>query len=289
MTLRYGLVSDVHANLAALRRALDALAAAGVDQILCAGDVVGFGPQPNECVSVLAQAGIPTVAGNHDLMAIGRLEPPAVEVAQVSTAFTSAALGEAERAWLGALPPSLDAPGVVVAHGALDSAQRYVTTPAASAAQLAEMSRRSPDARVLVLGHTHRPRLYQPSARSGNGAGTGSGAHVRREGGLLALRGGPALCNPGSVGQSRQAELVPRVRCAVLELPLAGRGAVAPSGTPSVGSVRFLSLRYDDGATRAALTACGLPASWVHIVPGRTGAALRRVRRVIRNAGARTH
>ena len=71
--MRIGLLSDVHANLFALRAAIDRLRAEGVDTWMCAGDLVGYGPYPNECVETVAELDPTCVAGNHDLMLLEAL------------------------------------------------------------------------------------------------------------------------------------------------------------------------------------------------------------------------
>jgi len=70
---RVGVLSDVHANLHALDAALEFLDTQRLDGYLCAGDLVGYGPFPNECVRRVLDLPVTCVAGNHDLIAIGRL------------------------------------------------------------------------------------------------------------------------------------------------------------------------------------------------------------------------
>lgn len=65
--MRYGVAGDVHGNIHALRAVLEALRAAGAERIVCPGDVVGYGPRPDECVEALVEAEALVVAGNHDL------------------------------------------------------------------------------------------------------------------------------------------------------------------------------------------------------------------------------
>ncbi len=272
--MRYGLISDVHANLLALRGALWWLREQGTDRVVCAGDVVGYGPQPNECIEELVAAGALVVAGNHDLMALGELDD-AHEGDNVrhSTAWTRRVLGRDALAWLGSLPRVGAAPGLIVAHGSLEDPERYVERDAASAGQLDELARREPRARVLVLGHTHRARLYQRC--------TGSKRPALR-GGRLPLQPGPALVNPGSVGQSRQAELEPRARCALLDLD-SGPG---PDPVAAAGSVSFYTLGYAVAECRRLLAEHGLPRSSIHLVPGRAAAAGRRLTQARASRGA---
>ncbi|MGO9955408.1 MAG: metallophosphoesterase family protein, partial [Solirubrobacteraceae bacterium] len=64
-------ITDIHANLPALQASLDAIDAIGVDALYCGGDLVGYGPHPNEVCAVIQQREIPTIYGNYDY-AIGR-------------------------------------------------------------------------------------------------------------------------------------------------------------------------------------------------------------------------
>ena len=68
---RVGIISDIHGNFHALQAALKALDELGHDQLVCLGDVVGYGAMPNECIQVLRDRDIPTLAGNHDHAAVG--------------------------------------------------------------------------------------------------------------------------------------------------------------------------------------------------------------------------
>src|SRR3954447_4441079 len=105
--MRYGLISDIHGNLSALRAVLAVLTREEVDGFLCAGDVVGYGPQPNECVEVIAQLDGAGVAGNHDLIALGRLgEDGLSRLARRSLAWTRDVLAPEARDWLARLPPT---------------------------------------------------------------------------------------------------------------------------------------------------------------------------------------
>ena len=232
---RLGVVADVHANLPALEVALDALA--GVDALVCAGDLVGYGPHPNECVARLREAGALCVAGNHDLVAVGA---PGLDrcdaLAAQALRWTRGALSDDARAFLTALPGELTvAHDVLVAHGAPGDPWHYVREPADAAAQLARV-----EASVLVVGHTHRAMAVSADAR----------AHATD--GELALTGGTRwLLNPGSVGQSRER----RRRVRFLELDLDTRTA------------RFHALPYDAERTLADLRRAGIPAEAIHRQP----------------------
>lgn len=253
--MRYGLLADVHANLSALETAIATLERAGATAWLCAGDVVGYGAEPNECVATLARLGATCVAGNHDLMALGELDARhEQEIVRASTAWTRARLSAGARAWLAALPRVATAGPVVLAHGTLEDPERYTDRPGAARDQLATAARLWPAAAVLVLGHSHRPLLWRED---------GTLARPPLSGGTLALGAGRALCNPGSVGQSRQRERAPRVRCALLDL--------------DAREVTYFAVAYDHARVRRQLRSAGLAPAGVHLLPGRSGALLRRL------------
>lgn len=257
--VRYGLISDVHANLPALDAALGALAGAKVQGLLCAGDLVGYGPHPNECVERLTEVGARCVAGNHDLIAIGRLSLERTDaLARRTLEWTREVISPATREALEGLPPLVEENGLVMTHGAIDDPQQYVLTDSQAQGQLDRLARELPAARVLVLGHTHAARAYA----------TGRGALRLRPSRRVRLDGsGPFLLNPGSVGQARERR--PVARAAVLDLE-------------QRGEVSFLALRYDHARTVSDLVARGLPPGAAHRKPtlrrkaGALKAALRR-------------
>ena len=242
--MRYGLLSDVHGNLPALQAALRVLAKEEVDAYLCAGDLVGYGPSPNECVEmVLSLRGI-CVAGNHDLIAVGALPTDRCgAAARTSLAWTADALTQDSRSGLEALPrTATTADGVVVAHGSLDDPEEYVKEPLQAARQMRRASALVPDARALVLGHTHRPLAVDDRGRR-------VPVGPARSASLSADR--RYVVNPGSVGQSREAVLHARV--AVLDL--------------GADVLRFLAFGYDHHAVQAELRRHGLPPSTMHVPP----------------------
>ena len=162
--MRIGLLSDVHANLFALRTAITRLRAEGVDAWVCAGDLVGYGPHPNECVETIAELEPTCVAGNHELMLLGALpDTRAGWLARRSIGWTREVLRADARSYLSGLPRTAVAGGtdvaggMVVAHGSPDDPEEYVRTEGPAAALLGSLSAE----RLLVIGHTHRPWLYE--------------------------------------------------------------------------------------------------------------------------------
>lgn len=253
--MRYGVVADVHSNLHALETALAALERERAERILCPGDLVGYGPRPNECVARLREADALAVAGNHDLMVTGRLRAGRLGPLQEQTiAWTRAALDGDTRVYLEGLPERASTgDGVTVAHGSLDDPTEYVRDCVAGMAQLVRLAEREPGATGLLLGHTHRPLACD---RGGE----------RPASGRLRLADGdaPWLLNAGSVGQARERR--PLVRAMVLDT--------------DAGEALFLALEYDVGATRRELRDAGLPPYACHLKPGRAARYLRSLRAI---------
>lgn len=242
--MRYGLISDVHGNLPALERVLDFLASEGVDAYLCAGDLVGYGPYPNECVErVLALPGL-CVAGNHDLIAVGALSTDRCGVvARQSLIWTARVLTDRTREALAALPRrSRTEDGVILAHGSLDDPQEYVATPSSATAQLQVARERDPGARVVVVGHTHRALAVDElgALLADSGQGIVDLPATRRH-----------LVNPGAVGQSRERRLC--TRAAVLDT--------------AAGRAEFYALDYEQRELRAALKRHRLSRNSIHSPP----------------------
>jgi diadenosine tetraphosphatase ApaH/serine/threonine PP2A family protein phosphatase len=259
--MRYALLADVHGNLHALRAALGRLEGLSVDRFLHVGDLIGYGPLPNECVELLAGVGAVGVAGNHELIALGRIpDEGCTPRARQSLRWTREVLSEGTRRYLAALPERALVDGVMLAHGSLEDPTEYVTEPLQAERQLDRLQREEPEARILVLGHTHQPWAYA----------TSRGVLARRAPASVRLGpGGRHLLNPGSVGQSR--DRAADARFAVLDL---GRGMA-----------EFHAIPYDLGACREALRRRGLPLDSCHIKPPpfdrARWAVKRRLRRVL--------
>jgi predicted phosphodiesterase len=235
---RIGVIADVHGNLPALEVALADLEHAGIDRLVCAGDLVGYGPFPNECVARVGEAAAACVAGNHDLMAVGSLdEGHAGGLARQTLAWTRGVLRPDARDYLQSLPGSVTEEGLVMEHGSVGDPTVYVYADGA-AAQLAQV----PAGALLLLGHTHEPLAF----------GERRGAVLDGSDGEVVVEAGERLLvNPGSVGQPREWRAL--VRFAIVDL--------------GVGVVRYRALRYDDTSVRRALAEAGLPPDACHRRP----------------------
>lgn len=240
---RYGVLSDVHANLAALQAALRVLAAERVERYLSLGDVVGYGPWPRECVELLNSLGAIAVAGNHERMLLGLLDDSrASSSARLSLAWTRDVLGAEHRKGLAELPMVSATDEIVLAHGSLDEVDEYVRSERRARELLDRLSDEHPGAQVLLLGHTHEAWAFSRSR----------GTLLRGRAGRVVLQPGEqVLLNPGSVGQSRDHKAHVRF----LLLDLCARRA------------DFRSLPYDLRACRRELERHSLPSDWCFAPP----------------------
>jgi predicted phosphodiesterase len=238
--MRYALLADVHANLPALEAVLAAFRQRGVDRYICAGDVIGYGPHPWECIDAVRALDPLWVLGNHELILLGRLPAgTAAPIAQRALEWTRTVLPPEAPPLLDSLPLTASTgDGIVVTHASLrDTCTRIHPGPLA-ADELARFEQRHPDGRWLVLGHTHRAMLGNESGMMPWG-----GRHCRQ-------RLQPAaryIVNPGSVGQSRG--FTSRARAALLD-----------TTTPAI---ELLDVAYDARRVRRDLAAAGLP-HWSH-------------------------
>jgi predicted phosphodiesterase len=262
--MRLGVISDVHANLQALETSLDFLRA-NVDRIVCLGDLVGYGPQPNEVVARVAELEISTVMGNHDLVAAG-IDPleKAGDNARATLEWTHGELSDASRAFLRDLPPTLEIDGeILAAHGAIDDPWRYVRRVPDAVEQLERMVEGGPH-RLLLLGHTHR----QMAVDTASGKTAMSEWVLARHTRTVAIAG-TAFLNPGAVGQSREPR--PVVRLATVDL--------------AERKIRLHALRYPHERCKEVLRHRGLPPEWCHPAP----TLKKTVRQVLRDSEDRRH
>ena len=155
--MKLGLISDIHGDPVALELAWAHLTVLGADRIVCAGDLVGYGPHPDRVVAFLAEHKIDAVRGNHDRWALER--GPGVP-----DSFGGGTPSRETLQALEALPPDLLIPHGplvgVVTHGSPGNDMDFLTRSTHPPARLRRLLDRL-DANLLVVGHTHRPMWFQ--------------------------------------------------------------------------------------------------------------------------------
>lgn len=157
--MKYAIISDVHANPQALERVLADAERYGVEKVVCAGDVVGYGPDPAGTIRILRERGIPTVMGNHDAAVVGwRDTDGMIGSAREGTERHRRELGQDELDWLKSLPYVYEGDGFAVAHANFidPRGMNYIHTRLE-----ARDSIFCRDEKMLFVGHTHVEALYR--------------------------------------------------------------------------------------------------------------------------------
>jgi diadenosine tetraphosphatase ApaH/serine/threonine PP2A family protein phosphatase len=202
--MRIAVLSDIHSNLPALEAVVAALGE--VDAWWHLGDVVGYGPHPDEVVARLRELGAVGVRGNHDLAALGGSEVEWFNPdARRAIEWTARRIAPATRDWLANLPESRVVDELTLVHGSpRDPTWEYVTTASVARANLGAFA-----TQYLLHGHTHVPVAWRDE-------GDGRLVGLRpSDGSALALDGRRLLLNPGSVGQPRDGD--PRAAAMVVD------------------------------------------------------------------------
>ncbi len=153
--MRYAIISDIHANFDAFEVVLADIEKSSIDRIVCLGDVVGYGAQPRECIKVLREREILTIAGNHDYAAIGKTNINYFnQYAKEATLWTRKVCTDEDKEWLKSLSLVEYLDDFTMVHGTLyqpDLFDYILTT------YDAYLSLQLLDAPVCFLGHSHVP------------------------------------------------------------------------------------------------------------------------------------
>ena len=223
------IITDIHGNLPALQAVLRRIGELGIERTYCGGDLVGYGPHPNEVCALIQERGIATIYGNYDFAIARDLEDCGCayvtahdrELGQRSVAWTLEHTDGRSKDFMRALPFDLrfgvGEHEVHLVHGSPRKVNEYLFED--KPASLYERLGAAESASVLAFGHTHRP-------------------WVREYGGVL-------FVNCGSVGKPKDGD--PRAAFAVL----------APGG--AVPRVRIERVSYDARAVAEEVAASGLP------------------------------
>jgi putative phosphoesterase len=223
-------ITDIHANLPALEAALARIDELSIERVYCGGDLVGYGPHPNEVCELIERRAIPTIYGNYDYAIARDLDdcgcaypaPIDRELGQRSVEWTLANTDQAAKDFMRRLPFELrfevGSVGVHLVHGSPRKVNEYLfeDKPASLYKRLAAAE----EDRALVFGHTHKP-------------------WVREHEGVL-------FVNCGSVGKPKDGD--PRGAFAILRAD--GSGQL---------DVTIERVAYDADAVAAEVRAAGLP------------------------------
>jgi len=232
--MKYALLSDIHANLEALETVLGQLQ--DVEAHICLGDLVGYGPNPNECVEAVRNLpNLICIAGNHDLAALGQYDLTLFNpYAREAIRWTTRQLQPEHVDFLASLQLIGQHPPFTLVHGALPEPMEYVVSSADARLAFHEMPTPSG-----LIGHTHVAEYYRQPVNN---------KLVERmdlfSGGAIHMEESYRyLINIGSIGQPRDGN------------PKASFGI----WNEETGTVTIRRIEYDLEATQRKMLKAGLP------------------------------
>ena len=230
--MRIAVLSDIHSNLAALDAVREDLPEH--DEVWVLGDIVGYGPQPNEVIRTLQEMGARSVLGNHDGAAIGTVDAHDFNPeAAAAIRWTAEVIDENARAYLSSLPEVRREDPLTAVHGSpRDPIWEYITSTSIAMANLDAF-----ETPACLFGHTHLPIVF--AAKGGRGTAL---AAIPDE--PMELDAERILLNPGSVGQPRDGN--PASSYLILDT--------------DANAATFRRVGYDIAATQRLMRDAGLPA-----------------------------
>jgi len=235
--LRVAVLSDIHSNRQALEAVLAAIDEAGLDELWCLGDLVGYGADPDACTALVRDRCRTSLVGNHDLAVLGALDISTFsEGAAAAVEWTRENASAETLDFLASLDPAGSREGIGLFHASpRDPVWEYVLS-----ADQAEAGFEAMEERVGLIGHSHIALFFVnlPDGRTAYAQGAQADDEAEIE-----LPDGEWLLNPGSVGQPRDGD----PRAAWLELDTASWTA------------RWHRVDYDIEAAAAAIRSAGLP------------------------------
>jgi predicted phosphodiesterase len=206
--MRILVISDIHSNLAALDAVIKD--AGNFDQVWCLGDVVGYGPEPNECISRLREFDLICLAGNHDLGVVGKAALwDFSQDARESIFWTRHSLTDSNHDWLKSLPEkTLVVDEITLVHASpRDPIWEYIVER-----EIAKNNLEFINTPVCLNGHTHIPIIFRKPW---------DGLKILEEplpinSPIRLVPHDKTFINPGSVGQPRDED--PRAAYALINL-----------------------------------------------------------------------
>jgi diadenosine tetraphosphatase ApaH/serine/threonine PP2A family protein phosphatase len=233
--MRYAILADIHSNLAAFQAVLeDSEKRGGFEEIWCLGDVVGYGPDPKECLQLLRQHRHLCIAGNHDGAAIGEVDTSYFNHKAAAAAhWTASQLSAEDIDYLRHLPLTLQQGDFTLAHGSpREPIWEYVLSTQDAKANFAYF-----DTRFCLIGHSHVPLVFDLDQDNL--------CRLHQLPGELFLKQteNRLIINCGGVGQPRDGD--PRASYGILD--------------DEKGIVYHYRVNYDISATQQKMIKAGLP------------------------------
>jgi len=191
--MRMAIISDIHSNLEAFTAVLQAIDELKVDEVLCLGDVVGYGPDPNDCIDLARARASVIVAGNHDFASVGLTDTTYFNrIARVAAAWTGRVLSEEHRQFLSGLQYLYRRGNLLFVHATPEAPEEwyYLETIGDARRNFAAF-----EEQICFVGHSHVPVVLELAQDGEIGVKTDTQVAM-----ALDRR---YLVNVGSVGQPR--------------------------------------------------------------------------------------
>jgi len=233
--MRYAIIADIHANLTAFMAVLVDIEQKGeVEELWCLGDIIGYGPDPHQCIELLRKAQHICVAGNHDLAAIGEIDTSDFNPdAAAACEWTAGQLNAADRVYIKNLPLAIERDDFTLVHGSpRQPIWEYVLSIGTARENFSYFK-----SKYCLVCHTHVPAIF----KQGKGGSCSFSQFSTKEETVLGEE--RLIINPGAVGQPRDGD--PRASYAIYD---------SESKTISLHRVP-----YDIAATQARMVEKRLP------------------------------
>jgi diadenosine tetraphosphatase ApaH/serine/threonine PP2A family protein phosphatase len=232
--MRYAIIADIHANLAAFTAVLEDIGQrGGVEEVWCLGDIVGYGPDPHQCIELLRQYNHVCIAGNHDWAAIGKIDTSDFNPdAAAACHWTAQQLSQADKQYLENLPLVIEREDFTLAHGSpREPIWEYIMSTS-----IARQNFTFFKSKYCLIGHSHVPLVFKDE--------DGSCSFNRLSPNVgLALGKSRLIINPGGVGQPRDGD--PRASYAIYD--------------SETKLIKLYRIPYDIAATQTKMMEQGLP------------------------------
>ena len=236
--MRYAVIADIHSNLAAFTAVLsDIEHKGGVDEIWCLGDIVGYGPDPCQCIELLRRYKHVCVAGNHDWASTGKVDTAYFNpFATTACKWTHQQLSQDDIEYLDNLPQTIEKEDFLLVHGSpMEPIWEYITSIGVATRNFAYFR-----SLYCLAGHSHEPVIFREE--------DGSCVFVPFTPDIGMVLGEKRLIiNPGGVGQPRDGD--PRASYAIYD--------------SESRIIKLHRIPYDIGATQDRMMQAGLP---IHLI-----------------------
>ena len=194
--MKYAIISDIHSNLEALQVVIADIKKENVDKVICCGDIVGYGPNPKECVELISDIkNVEVIMGNHDAAIADKIDTSDFnENAKKAIEINRSMLTDGEIVYLSTLKYECREEGFLFVHGSpRDTVMEYLSTLTKLRENIAVMRERR-----CVVGHTHIPMIYSMDEE-----GKEEILDIEKENEFILKDGNKYIINAGSVGQPR--------------------------------------------------------------------------------------